>query len=72
MTAFKMFDAVTALVDKPTFGVRAGDVGAIVEIFEDGAFEVDFSDQGRDDLFTAPMRADQIQAISERQFKQAA
>jgi len=65
MTAFKMFDAITALVDNAPFGVRAGDVGAIVEIYEDGAYEVDFSDQGRDDLFTAPMRRDQIQALTE-------
>ncbi len=65
MTAFKMFDVVTALVDNTTSGVRAGDVGTIVEIFEDGTFEVDFSEMGRDDLFTAPMQREQVQMILE-------
>jgi len=46
MEDFKLFDVVALIEDIPEHHLRRGQVGTIVEVFEEGkAFEVEFSDQ---------------------------
>lgn len=46
MEIFKLLDVVALTEDIPELHLRRGQVGTIVEVFEDGeAFEVEFSDQ---------------------------
>jgi hypothetical protein len=43
-----VLDVVALLVDVPTHGLVRGQVGTVVERFDDGAYEVEFSDdEGR-------------------------
>ncbi len=35
---------VRTTVDFPEFGICAGDVGTVVEVYEDGEYEVEFCD----------------------------
>lgn len=37
--------AVAVTEDLPEYGLRRGEVGTVVDIWKDGAFEVEFSDQ---------------------------
>lgn len=39
-----LHDVVALLVDDPEHGIRRGDVGTIVELLGDDAFEVEFCD----------------------------
>jgi hypothetical protein len=41
----KLLDVVALLVDIPESKLRKGEVGTIVEEFEDGAVEVEFADK---------------------------
>lgn len=44
----KLLDTVALMVDMPTLNLYRGQVGTIVEEYEPGVFEVEFSDlQGR-------------------------
>lgn len=64
---FSMFEPVAAAVDLPELGVRAGAVGAIVEIYGDGTYEVEF-ELGRDDeLVFGPASADQLMPAPAKQ-----
>jgi len=49
MGEFKLLDVVALTQDMPEYHLRRGQVGTIVEVFQNGkAFEVEFSDlQGR-------------------------
>lgn len=49
MENFKLLDVVALTEDLPEYHLRRGQVGVIVEVFDNGnAFEVEFSDrQGR-------------------------
>jgi hypothetical protein len=40
----KLLDVVALLEDLPELGLCRGQVGTIVEVYEPGAFEVEFSD----------------------------
>jgi len=39
---FKLSDTVVLKRDLPTFGLRAGDLGAVVEVYEPDGLEVEF------------------------------
>jgi uncharacterized protein DUF4926 len=39
---FNMLDTVVLTRDLPTYGLRAGDLGAVVEIYEPDGLEVEF------------------------------
>jgi hypothetical protein len=41
----KLLDTVALLEDLPKHGLRRGEVGTVVHLFRDGAFEVEFSDE---------------------------
>ena len=40
----KLFDVVTLLLNLPELGLYRGQVGTVVEEYEPGMFEVEFSD----------------------------
>ena len=40
----KVYDAVALTVDQPAEGLRRGQVGTIVEVWEPGVYEVEFAD----------------------------
>lgn len=40
--SFELFDTVVLVRDLPAHGLRGGDVGAIVEVYGEDAFEVEF------------------------------
>jgi hypothetical protein len=39
---FSLLDTVVLVHDLPQHGLRAGDVGAVVEVYENGTLEVEF------------------------------
>jgi len=41
----KILDPVAITEDMPDHGLRRGEVGTIVEVWKDGAYEVEFSDE---------------------------
>jgi Domain of unknown function (DUF4926) len=44
MSSFKLLDVVALTGDRPELGLYRGQVGTIVEVYEPGIFEVEFSD----------------------------
>jgi hypothetical protein len=41
----KILDPVAITEDLPDHGLRRGEVGTVVEVWKDGAYEVEFSDE---------------------------
>lgn len=41
----KILDPVAVIADLPDHGLRRGEVGTVVEVWKDGAYEVEFSDE---------------------------
>ena len=56
----RLLDTVALLEDVPTRKLRAGEVGTVVEILGNGAFEVEFCDQQGQTYAEFALRADQI------------
>lgn len=44
-TNYQLFEGVRLLKDHPTEGIKAGQVGAIVEIYRNDGYEVEFCDE---------------------------
>lgn len=56
----KILDPVALTEDLPDLGLRRGEVGTVVDVWKDGAFEVEFSDDaGQAYAFTA-LQAQQL------------
>jgi hypothetical protein len=71
MDEFKMLDVVALLEDLDSEGLRRGEVGTIVEQYQAGAFEVEFSDDsGRAYAFVA-LRPEQIIKLHFRKYEAA-
>jgi len=62
--AMKLFDVVMLREDLPTEGLRKGQTGAIVEVFE-GAFEVEFCDDEGQTLAEVALKPEQIDLVRE-------
>ena len=60
MNEIKVLDVVAVLEDVPQHGLLRGEVGTVVELWKDGAFEVEFSDTSGKAYAFAPLRADQL------------
>ena len=59
-----LLDTVALLVDLPEWGLKAGEVGAVVEILSDGrAFEVEFVDNTGTPYGLHALERDQIMAL---------
>jgi len=63
MAEIKLLDVVALVEDLPEQGLQRGEVGTVVEIWKDGAFEVEFSDDSGEAYSFAPLRADQLMKL---------
>lgn len=57
---FEMLDVVSATVDSPAFGIKAGDVGTIVEVYGDGEYEVEFCNEKGETMAAFAMQEQQL------------
>jgi hypothetical protein len=60
MDEIKVLDVVAVLEDLPQHGLLRGEVGTVVELWKDGAFEVEFSDDSGEAYAFVALRADQL------------
>ncbi len=56
----ELFDVIELLVDLPEENLRAGVRGAIVECYEDGKYEVEFTNQEGETLALSTLSSEQI------------
>jgi len=63
MDEIKVLDVVALTEDVPKHGLRRGEVGTVVERWEDGAFEVEFSDDSGEAYAFVALRADQLMKL---------
>lgn len=62
---FKLLDTVALTNDLPTVGLKAGDVGAVVDVLAAGAYEVEFvAASGRTQALVT-VREAQIRALGD-------
>jgi len=59
-SSIQLLDTVALLVDVPELGLLAGEVGAVVEILSDEAFEVEFCDESGYTYGLHTLRANQL------------
>ncbi len=63
-TSIELLDTVALLSDIPELGLKAGEVGAVVEVLGDGeAFEVEFSDNSGTTYGLHTLKASQLIAL---------
>ena len=60
MTDIKVLDVVAVLEEVPQHGLLRGEVGTVVELWKDDAFEVEFSDTSEKVYAFAALRAEQL------------
>lgn len=58
-----LLDTVAVIRDLPEWGLVAGEVGAVVEVLSDDAFEVEFCDESGRTYGLHTLRADQLVAL---------
>lgn len=58
-----LLDTVALVCDVPEFGLVAGEVGAVVELLSDDAFEVEFVDDAGYTYGLHSLRVDQLVAL---------
>ncbi|MGK7871815.1 MAG: DUF4926 domain-containing protein [Xenococcaceae cyanobacterium] len=63
MTDPELFDVIELLVDLPDFNLRAGIQGAIVECFDSGKYEVEFTNQDGETLALCTLSSAQFMVI---------
>lgn len=61
-----LLDTVAVIQDLPEFGLVAGEVGAVVEMLSDEAFEVEFADESGFTYGLYTLRAQQVIALHTR------
>ena len=59
----ELLDTVALVCDVPELGLAAGEVGAVVELLSDDAFEVEFVDDTGYTYGLHTLRADQLVAL---------
>jgi Domain of unknown function (DUF4926) len=66
---FKLLDTVATVRDIPEFGIEAGAVGVIVEVFTDPeeAYEVEFCNENGETIAMVPLLPTQMISRSVRQ-----
>ena len=62
-TQIHLLDTVALIRDLPELGLVAGEVGAVVEVLSDDAFEVEFVDESGYTYGLHPLRANQLVAL---------
>lgn len=63
MDAIKVLDVVAVMENLPAEGLRRGEVGTVVEEWNDGVFEVEFSDDSGKAYGFAALRPDQLMKL---------
>jgi Domain of unknown function (DUF4926) len=58
--SIELLDVVALLEDRPDLGLLRGQVGTIVEVYEPGVFEVEFSDTSGRAYALETLQADQL------------
>ena len=64
--AIDLLDVVALAVDLPEAGLRRDQVGTVVEVFAEGAFEVEFSDSKGRTVESVGVRANQLLRLRHR------
>ena len=59
----KILDPVAVTEDLPDHGLRRGEVGTVVEIWKDGAYEVEFSDETGEAYAFIALGADKLMPL---------
>ena len=60
MTEPELFDAIELVVDLPEENLRAGGRGAIVECYEDGKYEVEFTNEEGETLALSTLSSEEF------------
>lgn len=55
-----LFDTVELLVDLPAHNLRSGSLGAIVHVYDDGIYEVEFTTAEGETIALCPLSAEQF------------
>ena len=63
MEEIKLLDVVALVEDLASEGLERGEVGTVVEEWQDGVFEVEFSDDSGKAYAFAALRPDQIMKL---------
>ena len=63
MDEIKLLDVVALIEDLKSEGLRRGEVGTVVELWDTGVFEVEFSDDHGKAYAFAALRPDQIMKL---------
>lgn len=63
MTKPELFDVIELLVDLPEYNLRAGIQGAIVECYDDGKYEVEFTNPDGETLALSTLSSEQFIVI---------
>ena len=66
MKSIRLLDTVALLDDLPARKLRAGEVGTVVELLDDGVFEVEFCDDQGQTYAQFALRAGQIIPLHNR------
>lgn len=63
MTSFKVTDVVAVLKTIPDQNLSKGQVGTIVEVLDDGYYEVEFTDKSGQTIATLPVSAQDLMLL---------
>ena len=63
MDEIKLLDGVALIEDVESEGLRRGEVGTVVELWKNGVFEVEFSDDSGKAYAFAALRPEQIMKL---------
>jgi len=63
--SYRLLDTVVLVHDLPAQGLRRGDLGAVVEVYDDGAIEVEFVRASGKTQALVTLRAADVRAIDD-------
>jgi len=64
-------DTIALTVDLPQFGLKAGDVGAVVMMHDTKGFEVEFVTLGGETVAVVSLLSEQVREINKREIANA-
>ena len=64
-------DTIALTVDLPQFGLKAGDVGAVVMMHDTKVFEVEFVTLGGETVAVVSLLSEQVREINKREIANA-
>lgn len=63
MTKPQLLDVIELLADLPDAALQAGDLGTIIEEYDDSAYEIEFADSDGETLALQALRPDQFVVV---------